>query len=61
MLSDYPYAAALSLADRLRLLADEFPADSLEYRTLQLAADSIEESVDTTAKPENPPDDTRGL
>lgn len=45
MLTDYPFAADLSLADRLRLLADEFPADSLEYRTLQLAADAIVEGA----------------
>lgn len=61
MLSNCPYAADLSLVDRLRPIADGFPADSLEYGTLQLAADTIEEAVATTAKPERRPDGTRGL
>lgn len=43
MLSDYPYAPSLSLADRLRLIADGVPVHSLEYRTLQQAADLLED------------------
>src|SRR5690606_6554691 len=42
MLGDYPNAAKLSLADRLRLIADSLPEDSLDYRTLQVAADLLE-------------------
>jgi hypothetical protein len=53
MLIDYPYAATLALSDRLRILADECPTDSLDYRSLQGAADIIEE-LERLARPAPP-------
>ena len=46
MLSDYPHAPDLSLADRLRLIADEFSELSIEYQSLQMAADLLEDHPD---------------
>jgi hypothetical protein len=46
MLSDYPHAPELSLADRLRLIADEYPERSLEYKSLTHAADLLEDYPD---------------
>jgi hypothetical protein len=54
MLSDEPYAAQLTLADRLRLMSDEMPLGSLEYRTLHAAADLIESVVERNAGGEPP-------
>jgi hypothetical protein len=46
MLSDSPYAPDLSLSDRLRLIADEYPEKTLEYTSLTHAADLLEDHPD---------------
>ena len=46
MASDSPHAPDLSLADRVRLVADTYPERSLEYKLLQCGADLLEDHPD---------------
>lgn len=45
MLTDHPFAPALPLADRLRLLADDLRDDALAVVTLQAAADLADQAA----------------
>jgi hypothetical protein len=60
MLTDYPYARNLSLADHVRLLACELEEDPIAVATLREVLLIIEVSQDLSALDGQPPDDPPG-